>query len=246
MIYSNKNNKMVLWENIALKRGREMKTMNYFDVELFLNRVNNELFKQSDQAEIEAITHLKQSTISKLQNRKIKTPSIDTIYAISRGYQVNVDWLVGVSQVREIETIASEQRNICEALGLSDSAIMSIQGLKDTPTGKGLESLLEIHRACADNGRLSLLDDIADFLNTAFDYSANDVEITIDKNGSLIAQPSGSTENKAAKAQAPLAFSNLSFTLAEVKLEKQIQKIENELRARKEMCIKKKNKLKSK
>lgn len=217
--------------------------MNYFDETLFLKRAN-ELFGQSSQKEICSKTGLGQSTISNIQNNKPKNSSIDTIYAISRAYGVNVDWLVGVSPVREIETVVSERREICEVLGLSDTAIISIQSLKGTPSGKGLESLLEIHKACADYGRPSLLDYIADFLNTSFDYTANDVEISIDKNGSLMAQPPKSTENKVIKTQVPLDFSNLSFTLTEVKLDKQIQKIEHELRERKVMCIKVKKQIK--
>ena len=66
----------------------------------------------------------------------------------------------------------------------------------------------------------------------------------IDKNGSLMAQPPKSTENKVIKTQVPLDFSNLSFTLTEVKLDKQIQKIEHELRERKVMCIKVKKQIK--
>ena len=214
-----------------------MKTMNYFDMELFLKRTN-ELFGQSSQAEIAKKTHLKQPTISKLKSGSSKAPSIDTIYAISRAYQVNVDWLVGVSQVREIETVASERRDICEALGLSDSAIMSIQGLKGTPSGKGLENLLERHRASADQGNLSLLDDIADFMNAASDYSANDVEFTIDGEGNLIVRPFVTTNGKTAKTQTPLMFSNLAFTLAEINLEKKIQNIEKQLHFYKDICIK--------
>lgn len=217
--------------------------MKQLDQELFLRRAN-ELFGQEEQKEICSKTGLGQSTISDIQNRKPKNQSANTVYSIASAYQVSVDWLLGISPVREIEAAVSERREICDALGLSDTSIIALQTMKGTPNGRGLESLLEIHLACVDNGRPSLLDYIADFLNTAFDYSANDVEFTIDENGTLIAQPFVSTENKAAKAQAPLAFSNLSFTLAEVKLEKQIQKIENELRARKEMCIKVKKQVK--
>ena len=214
--------------------------MNYFDLSLFYTRVT-ELFGKSSQKEIISKTGLTQSVVSKIKNKTLKTPSIDTIYAIANGYQVNVDWLVGVSLVREIEKVSSERRDVCDLLGLSDSAILALQSLKDTKIGKGVDTLLTIHRANKDQGNVSLLESIAEFMTTTFDYSINDVEFNIDTDGILSVQPLSKEKDKNTTIQTALSDQNTSFTLSDIILEKQIQEIERWLRFYKDNCIHVKN-----
>lgn len=197
--------------------------MTYFDLSLFYARVA-ELFRGSSQKEIMATTGLTQPVVSKIKDKKLKAPSIDTIYAISRAYQVNVDWLVGVSPVREIEAVRSERRDACDMLGLSDSAIIALQSIKDTKSITGIDTLLTIHRANKDQGKGSLLESIAKFMETAFDYSMNDVELKMGENGQMNIQPLSKERNKKATIQTNLS-SEFSFTLADIILEKQIQEI---------------------
>ena len=213
--------------------------MNYFDLSLFYARVA-ELFGGSSHKEIMAKTGLTQPVVSKIKDKKLKAPSIDTIYAISRAYQVNVDWLVGVSPVREIEEVRSERRDACEILGLSDSAVLALQSLKDTKSNAGIDSLLTIHRANKDQGSGSLLESIAKFMETVFDYSINDVELKMDENGQLNIQPLSKERNKKTTIQTNLSF-DCSFTLADIILEKQIQEINKWLYFYKENCTHIKN-----
>ena len=197
--------------------------MNYFNRSLFYARVT-ELFGGSTQKEIMAKTGLTQPVVSKIKDQKQKAPSIDTIYAISRAYQVNVDWLVGVSPVREIEMIRTERRDACDILGLDDSAIIALQSIKDTKSIAGINTLLNVHKSNKDQGKESLLESIAKFMETVFDYSINDVELKMNEDGQLNIQPLSKERNKKTTIQTNLSF-DCSFTLADIILEKQIQEI---------------------
>ena len=218
--------------------------MKYLSQELFLQRAN-ELFGKSTQKEICAKTGLGQSTISDIMNRKAKNQSIDTVCAIAFAYQVTVDWLVGISPVREIETVASERREMCDALGLSDTSIMALQAMRGSPVQRALERMLSAYLTNyeAGEGYTSLLQLISNFLNSITDYSGGNVEMDIDESGNLtiykyknfIREENGELiiENPKAvpakaentKVQLPSQYANLSFTLAEIKAERQIQEI---------------------
>lgn len=218
--------------------------MKHLNQELFLQRAN-ELFGKSSQKEICAKTGLGQSTISDIKNRKAKNQSIDTVCSIAFAYQVTVDWLVGISPVREIETVVSERREMCDALGLSDTSIIALQTMKGSPVQKGLEQMLSSYLTNyeAGEGYTSLLKLLSDFLNSHIDYSGSNVEIDIDESGNLsiyryknaVREENGklifenpkevTAKAESTKVQLPSQYANLSFTLAEIQAERQIQKI---------------------
>lgn len=168
-------------------------------------------------------------------------PNIDTLYRISAYYRVTVDWLVGLSPVKDIVQASEETRNICDALDLSQTAVRGLQSIKGTKVGRGIDTLLSMHCINKDHNVESLLDAIGKFIADAFDHSTNDAELKINKEGLLSIETLGKTEGKHAEIQTPLAYSAATFTLTDLLLEKQIRDIDIWLRFYKDRCTRIKN-----
>lgn len=73
-----------------------------FDVKKFRNRVK-EAFRGDSQAETGEKIEIAQSNVSKLlSNSSTQLPRADTLFRIAEAYNVSVDWLLGISEKKQI------------------------------------------------------------------------------------------------------------------------------------------------
>lgn len=98
-----------------------------------------ELFETETQDVTASRLHMSQGNVSKLKSA-LQLPTTDVIYAISRTYDVSVDWILGRSDIREInglniDDLTYEQvARIIDKLILNDN--MKILNLKEAESRK--------------------------------------------------------------------------------------------------------------
>lgn len=96
--------------------------MEMFDSDIFCKRAND-LFDGMGQMELSQKMGLSQGVISAIKNGKSKTPAADTIFKISKFFDVSSDWLLGLSDVQSTNPATKE---LCQTLGLSENAVETI------------------------------------------------------------------------------------------------------------------------
>ena len=101
--------------------------MTNFNCDIFCERVNS-LFGSMGQMELSEKIGISQGVISAIKNKKVKAPGADTIFRIANYFNVSADYLLGLSdvQTRDLET-----KELCQALGLSEDAIWTLQQAKN-------------------------------------------------------------------------------------------------------------------
>ena len=117
--------------------------MDSFEKSVFCDRANS-LFGDTGQVELAQKIGVTQGVISAIKNSKVKAPGADTLYKISKAFSVSSDWLLGLSDVRSTEPAT---RALCDALGLSDTAIDLLSDPENKEIRNAVNSLLHQHKA---------------------------------------------------------------------------------------------------
>jgi transcriptional regulator with XRE-family HTH domain len=115
-----------------------------------------ELIDKSEfnQREVAEKIGISKQTISFYVNGK-RLPDIDTVYKLSKFFQVSSDYLLGLSDVQSLEL---DVKAIHEAIGLSDKAIEKLKGYHKYLPGVLIPVLSELIECEAEPDALSLLE----------------------------------------------------------------------------------------
>ena len=217
-----------------MKNGQDL----YFDRDECAKRITELFGVDTPQKEIAQNLGINQSTVSDLKNGK--GMSMDTLYKIAMYYRVSFDYLVGISPVKDHNITPGDIQSICAATGMEETAVRGLIAIKDTPTGKGLQSLLvnhyiskaSIHQSLypgidipeiSHDNRQTLLDLIGAFIVSAYNFSPDDVTFSIEPNGSVhIATPH---DKKNIDISTPLQNISETINLSEIVMDRQIDDI---------------------
>lgn len=101
--------------------------MDIFDSNMFCERAI-ELFGDIGQMELAQKIGISQGVISAIKNKKIKAPGADTVFKISKYFNVSADYLLGLSNVLSLDLDTQE---ICKKIGISESMLESLTVISD-------------------------------------------------------------------------------------------------------------------
>lgn len=91
--------------------------------------IHNKNGKQT-QAEVYTATGVPASCIKELEDdEKQRNVGYEAIVKLARHYGVSVDWLLGISEIRTLDT---EVREICEYIGLSEEAVEKLHSISNS------------------------------------------------------------------------------------------------------------------
>ena len=215
-----------------MKNGKDL----YFDRDECSKRIIELFGANTPQKEIAQNLGIDQSTVSDLKNGK--GMSMDTLYKIAVYYQVSFDYLVGISPIKDHNITPGDIQSVCAVTGMEELAVRGLLSIKDTPTGKGLQSLLvqhyvskaSIHQSLypgidtpeiSHDSRPTLLDLIGSFMVSAYDYSPDTITFSIEPNGNMhIAQ-----DKEAFDINTPLLNISETINLSEIVMDRQIDGI---------------------
>lgn len=101
--------------------------MTNFNCDIFCERVNS-LFGSMGQMELSEKIGISQGVISAIKNKKVKAPGADTVFKIARHFNVSADWLLGMQGAPKTTDLTTKE--LCNALGLSEDAVWTLQMAK--------------------------------------------------------------------------------------------------------------------
>lgn len=133
--------------------------MDIFDSNMFCERAI-ELFGDIGQMELAQKIGISQGVISAIKNKKIKAPGADTVFKISKYFNVSADYLLGLSNVMSLDL---DTQAICKKIGCSEKALYQFQKMYDLPQDSPFRNFIDIFYSVE-------MDDFKHILNNLFFY----------------------------------------------------------------------------
>lgn len=110
---------------------------------MFIERASDLIFNSGKtQTELVEILGLSNGSIANLKNKKVQTPSAETVCVLANYFNVSTDWLLGLTDIRSTDKATKE---LCDTLGLSEQSIEVLQDETDIYAKKSIDWLINQH-----------------------------------------------------------------------------------------------------
>lgn len=154
---------------------------------VFIERASDLIFNSGKtQTELVEILGLSNGSIANLKNKKVQTPSAETVCVLAKYFNVSTDWLLGLTDVKSTDKATKE---LCDTLGLSEEAIDTIQ--EKTEINNALNFLFYQHQTYKKHYKsndfdISILENLSKFIEIMKTSQNNDTFFKISKDGELV------------------------------------------------------------
>lgn len=100
--------------------------MENYENKKFRDRASDLIIKSNlTQAELKEALGVSAGTISDLKNKKSPPPNAETLYKLSKFFNVSIDYLLGLSDVPSVDI---DMKAVCDYTGLSQEAVTMLSG----------------------------------------------------------------------------------------------------------------------